>query len=254
MPVLFVGHGNPMNAILENEFTEGWKESAQNLPTPNLILCISAHWETKGTRITAMEHPRTIYDMYGFPKELYEVEYACPGSPELAQNVSENIESHKIDPDHEWGLDHGTWSVLTKMYPEANIPVVQLSLDRTLSPQEHYNLATQLSYLRRKGVLIIGSGNIVHNLRMADLRNDDQPYDWAIEFDELSRDLIKAGEHQKLINYKTLGHAANLSIPTAEHYLPLLYTLALQEKDDSISFFNEQIAFRSGSMTSVKIE
>jgi len=253
MPVLFVGHGNPMNAISENSFTRGWAESVKNLPNPKAILCVSAHWETKGTFVTAMESPRTIHDFGGFPQELFDVQYPASGSPEYAKEVQKVVEKTEVHLDHEWGLDHGTWSVLVKMFPDANVPVFQLSLDYTKPPQYHYELAQQLSSLRRKGVLIVGSGNIVHNLRMADLRNESNPYDWALEFDALSKELIKKREHSKLINYQALGNAAKLSIPTAEHYLPMLYALALHEKDEELGFFNEEMAFRSGSMRSFKI-
>lgn len=253
MPVLFVGHGNPMNAITENSFTRGWRQAIAGLPQPNAILCVSAHWETRGTKVTAMKQPRTIHDFGGFPQALFDVQYPSPGAPAYAKEVQEMVDLTRVGLDHEWGLDHGTWSILVKMFPQANIPVFQLSLDYTQPPQFHYNLAKQLAGLRQKGVLIIGSGNIVHNLRMADLREGSQPYDWALEFDALSKKLIKEGRHNDLINYHTLGSAAHLSIPTPEHYLPLLYTLALQDGKDEISFFNEELAFRSGSMRSVKI-
>lgn len=253
MPVFFVGHGNPMNAIQENSFTKGWAESVKDVPTPKAILCISAHWETKGTFVTAMEKPKTIHDFYGFPQALFDVQYPSPGAPDFAKETKEIITKTTVELDHDWGLDHGTWSVLVKMYPEANIPVYQISLDYTQPAQYHYELAKELSSLRKKGVLIIGSGNIVHNLRMADLRDESNPYDWAIEFDALAKQLILNKEHKKLIDYKNQGAAAMLSIPTPEHYLPLLYALALQDDQEEVSFFNEQMAFRSGSMTSIKI-
>lgn len=251
MPVLFVGHGNPMNAIQNNSFTQAWANTGQAMPKPNAILCISAHWETRGTYVTAMNHPRTIHDFGGFPQALFDVQYPAPGAPEYAAEVQKMVTTTEVHADHTWGLDHGTWSILVKMFPQADIPVFQLSLDYSQPPQYHYNLGQQLAGLRRKGVLILGSGNIVHNLRMADLRDESNPYDWAVEFDAQSKRLIESGSHQQLINYQNLGTAAHLSIPTPEHYLPLLYALALQDEQDSVGFFNEQIAFRSGSMRSV---
>lgn len=253
MPVLFAGHGNPMNAIQQNSFTQGWVNSVKDITVPKAVLCISAHWETKGTFVTAMEKPKTIHDFYGFPQELFGVQYPSPGAPEYAKEVQQTVKKADVQLDYDWGLDHGTWSVLIKMFPNADIPVFQMSLDYSKSAQYHYDLAKELAVLRRKGVLIVGSGNIVHNLRMADLRNESAPYDWAIEFDELSKKLIESGEHQRLIEYQKLGSAAQLSIPTPEHYLPMLYAIALQEKGEHISFFNEEIAFRSGSMRSLKI-
>lgn len=253
MPMLFVGHGNPMNAILDNSFTQGWASITKDIPSPQAILCVSAHWETRGSYVTAMDQPKTIYDMYGFPKELYEVKYDCPGSPELAKIIQSGTSDNTIQLDHDWGLDHGTWSVLVKMYPEANIPVIQLSLDRSLTPQQHYDLAKQLQPLREKGILILGSGNIVHNLRYASFAEKPTPYDWALEFDEKSKELINSFDHQSLINYNSLGTAAQLSIPTPEHYLPLLYILANQTAKDKLKFFNEEMAFASGSMRSLLI-
>ena len=253
MPVLFVGHGNPMNAILDNSFTQGWTEITNDLPKPNAILCVSAHWETNGTFVTAMDRPKTIHDFYGFPQKLFDVQYPSPGAPAYAKEVQEVVETTEVKPDHEWGLDHGTWSVLVKMFPQADIPVFQLSLDYSKPAQFHYDLSQELASLRRKGVLIMGSGNIVHNLRMADLRNESNPYDWALEFDALSKNLIERREHKRLIEYQKLGKAAQLSIPTPEHYLPMLYAIALQEQGEEVTFFNEQMAFRSGSMRSFKI-
>lgn len=254
MPVLFVGHGNPMNAISDNSVTQQWTKLGSNLPVPTAILCISAHWETQGTFVTAMDQPKTIHDFYGFPQALFDVQYPAPGAPEYAQNVKDLVHQTKVGLDHEWGLDHGTWSILVKMFPEANIPVFQLSLDYTKSADYHYQLAKELNALRRKGVLIIGSGNIVHNLRMAQLSGEMPAYDWAIEFDELAKKLILEHDHKALINYKDLGTSANLSIPTPDHYLPLLYSLALQEDNENIEFFNEEMAFRSGSMRSLIIQ
>lgn len=252
-PLLFVGHGNPMNAIMENNITRGWSSTARLLPTPSAILCISAHWETNGTYVTIMDNPRTIHDFGGFPQELFDVQYPAPGAPEFAKLTQEAILKTTVHEDHKWGLDHGTWSVLVKMYPEANVPVFQMSIDYSKPAQYHYDLAKELSILRKKGVLIIGSGNIVHNLRYARLSGDTKPYDWAIEFDQISKELIEIGDHNSLINYESLGAAAKLSIPTPEHYLPLLYILGLQEKNESVSFFNEEMAFGSGSMRSLLI-
>ena len=253
MPVLFVGHGNPMNAIEENRFTQGWTESVRGIPSPMAILCISAHWETRGTYVTAMDRPRTIHDFFGFPQALFDMQYPSPGTPLWAKEVKDTVANSEVQLDYAWGLDHGTWSVLCKMFPNADVPVFQMSLDRTKSPQYHYELAKELAAFRRKGVLIIGSGNIVHNLPMADLRNEENPYDWAVEFDSLSKELITSRDHAPLIRYESLGTPAKLSIPTPEHYLPMLYTIALQEEDEDVAFFNEEMAFRSGSMRSMKI-
>ena len=254
MPVLFVGHGNPMNAIEENSFTQNWVRVAKSLDHPNAILCISAHWETKGTFVTMMGKPKTIHDFGGFPRELFEVQYPAPGSPEFAKCTQQAVSSTDVMPDFDWGLDHGTWSVLSKMYPKANVPVFQLSIDYSKPPEYHYALGKELKSLRKKGVLIMGSGNIVHNLRYANLNPNAIAYDWAIEFDELSKQLINNREHLRLINYNQLGKAAQLSIPTPEHYLPLLYILGLQEKHEEVEFFNEKMAFSSGSMRSLFIQ
>ncbi len=250
MPVLFVGHGNPMNAIEDNEFSRSWKSIGKELK-PSYILCISAHWESNGTFVTGEQKPKTIHDFGGFPQALFDAQYPSPGSPELAKTIQDLVTEPEIHLTDKWGLDHGTWSVLLPMFPEANIPVLQMSLDRNLSPQKMYDLARQLAPLRKKGVLIIGSGNIVHNLRYARISEaNPTPYDWALEFDALSKKLIDQRDHQSLINFKNLGSAANMSIPTDEHFLPLLYTLALQEKSESIQYFNETMAFGSGSMRS----
>lgn len=254
MPLLFVGHGNPMNAIEDNSLTKGWSKTANDLETPKAILCISAHWETKGTFVTMMDTPRTIHDFGGFPQELFDVQYPAPGSPELAGQLINDVKKTTVHEDHAWGLDHGTWSVLVKMYPNADIPVFQMSIDYTKPASYHYELAKELSNLRNKGVLIIGSGNIVHNLRYANLGSNAKPYDWAIEFDEQAKLLIDAGDHHSLVHYEKLGKAAQLSIPTPEHYLPLLYILGLQEEHECVEFFNEEMAFGSGSMRSLLIK
>jgi len=251
MPVLFVGHGSPVNAIEDNEFSQAWIENGKTLPKPKAILCISAHWETEGTQVTAMERPKTIYDFYGFPEPLYKMQYPASGSPDLARLTQETVSKINIEQDFDWGLDHGAWSVLSRMFPKADIPVVQLSLDRTKVPAFHYELGKELKVLRNKGVMIIGSGNIVHNLRV--MVWQDKAYDWALEFDEKIKQLILSGEHDSIIHYSQLGQAAQLSVPTNEHYLPLLYVLALQDKDEKIEFFGDKVTLGSMSMRSFRI-
>jgi len=256
MPVLFVGHGSPMNAIEDNEFSKSWENMGKTLPKPRAILCISAHWETKGTYITAMKNPKTIHDFGGFPRQLFEVEYPAPGDPELAAETKNKITKTEAGLDEKWGLDHGCWSVLRKMYPKADIPVVQLSLDYSKTPQFHYDLGKELSALRKKGVLIIGSGNIVHNLGMVAWDKMDNPgfgYDWAIEANEKTKKFILSGDHKSLINYDKLGKSFELAIPTNEHFLPLLYILALKEDGEKITFFNDKAVGGSLFMTSVLI-
>lgn len=250
-PALFAGHGNPMNAIEDNFFSRTWAELGRTLPKPKAILCISAHWQAPGVRVTAMEQPRTIYDFYGFPPELYQAKYPAPGSPELAQKTQALLAEYGARLDQEWGLDHGAWSVLIQMYPQADIPVVQLSLDYTKSPAEQYAIGQALRPLRQEGVLILGSGNLVHNLRL--VRWQDTAFDWAQVFDALVKDHILAHNHAPLIDYPSLGDSARLAIPTNEHYLPLLYTLALQEPGEKVSFFNEQVTMGSISMRGVQI-
>ena len=253
MPVLFLGHGSPMNAIELNEFSRGWQQIGKSLPVPNAILCVSAHWETRGTFVTAMEKPRTIHDFGGFPRALFDVQYPAPGSPDLARETSKIITQTNVGLDENWGLDHGAWSVIKHLYPKADIPVIQLSLDYGKSPREHYALAAELAALRKKGVLIIGSGNIVHNLRIIDWKKPDTGYDWAVETDAKMRQWIAEGNHQALIDYKKAGMDFEQSVPTPEHYLPLLYTLGLQGKNEEVSFFNTKTIMGSISMTSVKI-
>jgi 4,5-DOPA dioxygenase extradiol len=254
MPALFIGHGNPMNAIEETVYSAAWREVAAAIPRPKAILCISAHWETEGTLVTAMVQPKTIHDFYGFPDELSKVEYPAPGSPELAERVRSLVGSTavRMDDGSSWGLDHGAWSVLRRMYPAADIPVVQLSLDRTHHPRFHYDLGRELQALRQEGVLIVGSGNIVHNLRLLQW-GAAEPYPWAVEFDRQAAELILSGEHDRLVAYPALGEAARLSIPTSEHYLPLLYILALQQPGEAASFFAEGLPLGSISMRSVRI-
>ncbi|CAN5403612.1 4,5-DOPA dioxygenase extradiol [soil metagenome] len=252
-PLLFIGHGSPMNGIEDNEFSGQWITLGKELIPPKAVLCISAHWFTRGTFVTAMEKPQTIHDFGGFPKQLFDVQYPAPGDPALAKETASLIHKTEVGLDHEWGLDHGTWTVVRRMFPEAKIPVLQLSIDYTKSPQYHYELAKELSALRKKGVLIIGSGNMVHNLGILDWNLKTTGYDWAIEMNEKFKQLIINGDHAPLINYQTLGQAAKLSIPTPEHYLPLIYTLALKEENESASFFNDKTLMGSISMTSVKI-
>lgn len=256
MPVLFVGHGSPMNAIEENEFAAGWREMGSKLPRPAAILCVSAHWQSKGTKVTAMEKPETIHDFGGFPRELYEVQYPAPGSPELARTTATTVHDRVIELDKTWGLDHGAWSVIRRMYPAADIPVVELSLNYHLTPQQHYDLAREIAPLRRKGVLIIGSGNMVHNLGLVAWDHVNTPgyaYDWAIEADAAIKKSILGGDHAPLINYQAQGRAFRLAIPTPEHFIPLLYSLALQEKDEPVELFNDKPLGGSLTMTSVKI-
>lgn len=252
MPVLFIGHGSPMNAIEKNEYHKKWIELGKTLPKPKAILVVSAHWLTKGTKVTAMEKPRTIHDFVGFPDELFEQQYPAQGSPEFAKKTQSAITKTKVQSDFEWGLDHGTWSVLLPMYPNANIPVFQLSIDYTQPPQYHYELAKELAKLREEGILIIGSGNIVHNLSM--IRWNGKAYDWAIEFDWKIKKFIDERNHISIINYEKLGNIAKLAVPTNDHYLPLLYALALQAKNESVSYFNDKCEMGSISMRSLIIQ
>jgi 4,5-DOPA dioxygenase extradiol len=252
-PLLFVGHGSPMNAIEENEFNKKWEALGNEIEKPTAILCISAHWETNGTFVTAMEIPRTIHDFYGFPNELFNVEYPAPGNVSLALETKQTINKTEVMLDNEWGLDHGTWSVLKHFYPNADVPVVQLSIDHNKPAKWHYELAKEISCLRNKGVLIMGSGNIVHNLSLVDWHNPNNGYDWAINISEKFKSLIEENNHEELINYSNLGKEAQLAIPTPEHFLPLLYVLALKGKDETINFFNDSIVMGSLSMTSLLI-
>lgn len=251
MPAMFAGHGNPMNAIEDNDFSRTWEKIGKELIKPKAILCVSAHWETRGTLVTGMDKPKTIHDFGGFPRELYECQYPAPGSPPLARLTQGTVKKTSVRLDETWGLDHGTWSVLCRMFPQADIPVVQLSLDRTQSPEFHYALGQELRALRHKGVLIVGSGNIVHNLGM--IAWEGGTYDWAVEFDATIERLIVAGDHDSIAHYQKLGQAARLAIPTNEHYLPLLYILALQDPNDQVRFFNDTIDMGSLSMRSLLI-
>ncbi len=249
LPVIFVGHGNPLYAIEHNRFTEKWSELGKSIEKPKAIVVISAHWETVGTFVTAMDKPRTIHDFYGFPQALFDVQYNPVGSPSLAKEISAKVKQTKVQLDYDWGLDHGTWSVLKHIFPSADVPVIQISMDRTMSAESHYNFAKELQFLRNEGVLIIGSGNIVHNLRLANLR-DKSASDWAISANETLKNLVLEGENKALIDYQNLGSEVNLAIPTREHYLPLLYVLALKNEGETIDIFNDVVENGSLSMTS----
>jgi len=252
MPVLFVGHGNPMNAIESNAFSQAWGEMGKGLPRPEAIVCVSAHWETSGTNVTAMQSPKTIHDFYGFPPELFAVEFKAPGSPALAGRIRELCHATPVKLDDGWGLDHGTWSVLCRMFPAADIPVVQLSLDRAKNPPEHYALAKGLAPLRSEGILVIGSGNIVHNLGV--LNWGGSAYPWAVEFDRRIAGMIMRRDHKGIFDLLDQREEIRLAIPTAEHFLPLIYCIALQEKDDEVSFFTEEVTMGSLSMRSLRID
>ena len=254
MPVLFVGHGNPMNAIQENEYTKTWNLLGESIPIPRLILCISAHWETRGTHITAMPNPRTIHDFGGFPKELYDVRYPAPGFPLFAEEIRDRNPDLNIGLDtNEWGFDHGSWSVIRHIYPDANIPMVQLSIDHFASFEQHYTLAKKLNYLRNQGVLVIGSGNIVHNLRAVDWHNRVEGYDWAVEVRDNVNQWLTERNHEELISITQKGGNYRMAIPTSEHYVPLLYAVAMQEDNEKISLFNDRLTMGSLSMTGVRI-
>jgi 4,5-DOPA dioxygenase extradiol len=252
MPVMFAGHGNPMNAILKNEFSNKWQQLGESLPRPKAILSVSAHWLTRGTYVTAMERPKTIHDFGGFPKELFAQQYPAKNSPDMVAETKKAITSTTVKDDHEWGLDHGTWSVLLPMYPKADIPVFQLSIDYAQPPQYHYELAKQLSILRNKGVLIMGSGNIVHNLGMVDF-HAKETFGWAAEFDEKIKTAIDKGDHETVIRYDKMGKLAQMAVPTNDHYLPLVYTLALQDRKDDVKYFNDKFDAGSISMRSLLI-
>lgn len=258
MPALFIGHGSPMNAIEDNVFSNTWKEIGRNLPKPKAILCVSGHWETKGTLVTAMTAPKTIHDFGGFPAELHQAQYPALGSEWLVQEAKSSITTTTVGEHQSWGLDHGCWSVLKNLYPEANIPVIQLSLDYTKDAAYHYALGQQLNKLRSKGVLILGSGNMVHNLGMIEIKNRDfnttHGFDWALRMNDIFKEKIMGGDHQALINYQSLDKAAKLAIPTTDHYFPMLYTLAVQDKGDKVTIFNDQAVAGSLTMTSVLIE
>lgn len=256
MPVLFIGHGSPMNGIEDNEFNRNWRQLAQDIPMPKAVLVVSAHWLTNGTAITAMNFPKTIHDFGGFPQQLFDVQYPAPGQPELAAETAKLIQNTNVTLDHDWGLDHGTWTVVRHMYPDADIPVLQLSIDYDKGAEFHFNLAKDLSELRRKGVLIIGSGNMVHNLRMIAWNKINEPeygFDWAHQMNDTFKNLISDRDYTSLINYRKLGREAQLAIPTPDHYYPLMYSLGLINKSDNISFFNDKAVGGSLTMTSVRI-
>lgn len=256
MPALFLGHGSPMNAIEENQFVQGFRNVAKEIAKPNAILCISAHWFTQGTKVTAMDMPKTIHDFGGFPQALFDVQYPAPGNPELAKETAELSAPVFVEEDHNWGLDHGAWSVIKHMYPNADIPVIQMSIDYTKPPQYHFDLAKRLEKLREKGILIIGSGNIVHNLRMVDWKNINTVgagWDWAIEAREKTNNWLLDGEFQNLIDYQKQGLSLQYAIPTPDHYLPLIYSLGLKNQAEDLVLFNDDLIAGSLSMTSVRI-
>lgn len=256
MPTLFIGHGSPMNGIEDNEFSRTWSAMAKEIPTSKAVLVVSAHWMTRGTQITAMESPKTIHDFGGFPRELFEVQYPAKGDPILAKETQKLIKSTHVELDHDWGLDHGTWTIIRHMYPKANIPILQLSIDSGQNMTYHYDLARELADLRQKGVLIVGSGNMVHNLRMLDwgkLNAPNYAFDWAKQINQKMKDLILNNEHERLVKYESLGREALMAIPTPEHYIPLLYVLGLKGKNEKIRFFNDKAVGGSLTMTSMKI-
>ncbi|MBX4264263.1 4,5-DOPA dioxygenase extradiol [Clostridium estertheticum] len=253
MPVLFIGHGSPMNAVLNNEYTEAISKSTQNIPRPEAILVISAHWETEGTFITSSDEPEQIYDFYGFPDELYNLKYNPTGSRKYAQIVAEELKNSHVMLTEKWGLDHGAWAVLSHMYPKADIPVFEMSLNKLGDEQYHYDLGRKLSKLREKGILIIGSGDIVHNLGIMDYDMNATPFEWASEFDNYICDAIVNRKHDNIINYQKIGKSAKLSVPTKEHYLPLLYIAGIQDEEDEVNFIYKGIQHSSMSMTSIKI-
>ncbi|UYW02581.1 4,5-DOPA dioxygenase extradiol [Flavobacterium agricola] len=252
MPVLFIGHGSPMNGIENNSYSQTWAELGNTIPTPKAVVVISAHWLTKGTHITAMNNPKTIHDFGGFPQALFDVQYPAPGSLEIANETKKLITSTNVGLDHDWGLDHGTWTVVRHMYPKADIPVLQLSIDYYKPAEYHYNLALQLAELRKKGVLVIGSGNMVHNLREISWKNMNEEfgYDWAKEMNTIFKEKIADGDHKALIEYEKLNKAALLAIPTPDHYYPMIYTLGLRSAKDQVTFFNDSCVGGSLTMTS----
>lgn len=254
MPAIFFGHGNPMNALASNDITKAWADCGSSVAKPSAVISISAHWYVPGTFVTAMPTPRTIHDLGGFPSELYHIEYPAPGDPELAELTARLLAPVPVKQDHQWGLDHGTWSVLCHVFPEADVPVMQLSIDRTKEPAYHYTLAQRLAPLRDKGVLIIGSGNLVHNLQAYSWGTHPvEPLDWAVRFEDRARNCLTAGDHQSLIDYPSMGQDAMLAVPTPDHYLPLLYVAALQKAGEPVSFPVEGFDGGSVSMLAVKI-
>ena len=254
MPAFFFGHGNPMNALQRNAYTQGWTAIGAEVPRPRAVLAVSAHWYGPGTSVTAMPAPRTIHDFGGFPPELYRVTYPAPGDPALARRVQTLLAPRSVGLDEQWGLDHGTWSVLCHVFPQADIPVVQLSIDETQPAAFHYELGKRLAPLRDEDILIIGSGNLVHNLHTyAWGRHPVEPFDWAMRFEEQARQLLLAVDDGPLIAYETLGRDAMLSVPTPDHYLPLLYVIALRREGEPVSFPVEGVDGGSISMLTVQI-
>ena len=253
MPAIFFGHGNPMNAVMKNAYTDGWAAVGKSIPRPKAILCVSAHWYLPSVAVTAMAAPRTIHDFGGFPRELFELQYPAPGSPELAQRVCDLLAALPVLLSHDWGLDHGTWSVLCHVFPDADIPIVQLSIDETRPPEFHYHLGTKLQPLRDEGVLVIGSGNLVHNLHTyAWGKHEVEPFDWAVRFEALAREALAKGNDATLVDYESLGRDAMLAAPTPDHYLPLLYVLGLRRDDDVVSFPVE--GFDGGSISMLTVQ
>ena len=253
LPVVFIGHGSPMNTLERNDFTETWRAFGASIAKPRAVLLISAHWFVRGTHVTAMETPDTIHDFGNFPQALFDFQYPAPGSPELAQRVADLLAPLPVGLDREWGLDHGAWSVLTHVFPDADVPVVQLSIDRTQSAQFHYDLGKRLAPLRDEGVLIVASGNVVHNLGIMNWREQTDAYDWAVRFNELIKDCLKSRDHARLVGYDRLGNDADLSIPTPEHYLPMLYVLGQQGADEKLTLLTDGIFGGSISMLSFSL-
>jgi len=254
MPAIFFGHGNPMNALSKNDYTDGWAYIGKSIPRPKAVLAVSAHWYIPGCAVTANRSPRTIHDFGGFPQELYEVEYPAPGSPELAQRVKNLLAPDSVGLDESWGLDHGTWAVLIHVFPQADIPIVQLSIDERQPPSFHYEMGKRLAALREEGVLVIGSGNLVHNLHTyAWGQRKVEPFDWAIRFETHMRELLVKGDDAQIIAFEGLGHDARLSVPTPEHYLPLLYVLGLRKEKEQISFPVQGIDGGSVSMLAIQV-
>ncbi|RBP66734.1 4,5-DOPA dioxygenase extradiol [Alkalibaculum bacchi] len=253
MPVVFIGHGSPMNAIEKNDYTKSWREIGQRIPKPKAIISFSAHWFTQGTKIMNEEKPRTIYDMYGFPDELYEIIYHSPGSPSLAQ-VTKNLISKETEYDNSWGIDHGTWSVLVHMYPKMDIPLFQISIDANASPEEHYEIGKALRSLRNEGVLLFGSGNIVHNLRLVDWNMGNEGFDWAYNFDDFIKENILERNHENILHFENKGNLAKLAVPTPDHFYPLLYILGASSEEDKVTIFNKSGELGSLTMTGYLFE
>jgi 4,5-DOPA dioxygenase extradiol len=254
LPAIFFGHGNPMNAVMNNSYTEGWRRIGRETPRPKAILSVSAHWFVPGTGVTVSTAPRTIHDFGGFPRELYQVQYPAPGDPALARRVQELLSPVPVALDPSWGLDHGTWSVLRHVYPDADIPIVQLSIDESQPASFHFELGRKLAPVRDEGILIVGSGNLVHNLHTyAWGRHRPDPYDWAVRFETQAKQMMTAGEYKPLIDYEKLGPEAMLSIPTPDHYLPLLYVIATQQRGEMTTFPVEGVDGGSISMLTVRV-